>query len=66
MWIPLGTEEYDLRRGGFGRVEGRGLVSGVPLTAPVSILFDLRGGKVSRQHSYLDHGEALRAAGIAE
>jgi len=49
-----------------GRVEGRGLVSGVPVSAPLAILFDLRGGKISRQRSFLDHGEALRAAGLSE
>jgi len=49
-----------------GRLQGRGLGSGVPVSAPLDILFDLRGGKISRVHSYLDHGEALRAAGLAE
>lgn len=49
-----------------GRLEGRGLVSGVPVSAPLDMLFDLRGGNISRMHSYLDHGEALRAAGLSE
>jgi ketosteroid isomerase-like protein len=49
-----------------GRLEGRGRGSGVPVTAPLDILFDFRGGKISRIRSYLDHGEALRAAGLTE
>jgi ketosteroid isomerase-like protein len=49
-----------------GRLEARGLSSGVPVGAPLNILYDFRDGKISRMHSYLDHGEALRAAGVAE
>ena len=46
--------------------QARGLGSGVPVTAPLDILYDLRDGKISRMHSFLDHGEALRAAGLEE
>jgi ketosteroid isomerase-like protein len=49
-----------------GRLDGRGLLSGVPVTAPLDILCHLRGGKVARMHSFLDHDEALRAAGLTE
>jgi ketosteroid isomerase-like protein len=49
-----------------GRLEGRGLASGVPVSAPLDILYDLRDGKVSRMHSFLDHDEALQAAGLTE
>lgn len=49
-----------------GRLEGRGRVSGVPVNAPLDILFDFHGGKISRMHSYLDHDEALRDAGLSE
>jgi ketosteroid isomerase-like protein len=49
-----------------GRLEGRGRGSGVPVTAPLDILFDFRDGKISRSRSYLDHAEALRAAGLSE
>ncbi len=49
-----------------GRVEARGLGSGAPVSAPLDILYDLRDGKISRMHSYLDHREALRAAGLEE
>jgi len=47
-----------------GRLEGRGRSSSVPVSAPLDILYDLRDGKISRMHSYLDHSEALRAAGL--
>jgi hypothetical protein len=36
------------------------------LDIQLSILYDLRDGKVARMHSFLDHGEALRAAGLEE
>jgi len=48
-----------------GRLDARGLISGVPLSVPLDVLYDLRDGKISRMHSYLDHGEALRAAGLS-
>ena len=49
-----------------GRLEARGLGSGVPVSAPLDILYDIRDGQISRMHSYLDHSEALRAAGLEE
>jgi ketosteroid isomerase-like protein len=49
-----------------GDLKGRGRLSGVPVTSPLDILFDFRGGKISHSRSYLDHGEALRAAGLSE
>jgi ketosteroid isomerase-like protein len=48
-----------------GRLEGRGRGSGIPVDAALAVLYDLRDGKISRMHSYLDHGEALRAAGLS-
>jgi ketosteroid isomerase-like protein len=49
-----------------GRLEGRGRVSGVPVNAPLDILYDFRGANISRMRSFLDHEEALRAAGLSE
>ncbi len=49
-----------------GRLQARGLGSGVPVTTQLDILYDLRGGKISKMHSFLDHGEALRASGLEE
>jgi ketosteroid isomerase-like protein len=49
-----------------GRIEGRGRGSGVPVNSPMGAVIDFRGGKVWRARSYLDHAEALRAAGLTE
>jgi ketosteroid isomerase-like protein len=49
-----------------GRIEGRGRESGVPVYSPYAVIYDFRGGKISRLRSFLDHGEALRAAGLSE
>jgi ketosteroid isomerase-like protein len=49
-----------------GRIEGRGRGSGAPVGAPIDILYELRLGKISRMHSFLDHDAALRAAGLSE
>ncbi len=49
-----------------GRLDGRGRLSGAPVSAPLDILYDLRGGGITRMHSYLDHAEALKAAGLEE
>jgi ketosteroid isomerase-like protein len=49
-----------------GRFEGRGRDSGILVDSPQGIIYDLRGGKISRIRAYLDHGEALRAAGLEE
>jgi ketosteroid isomerase-like protein len=67
-FLALGSEFRDLgdRVLWRGRLEGRGRGSGVPVSAPLDILYDVRAGKVSRMHSFLDHDEALRAAGLAE
>ena len=49
-----------------GRTEGRGRGSGVQVDSPIGVVFDFRDGKMSRVRAYLDHGEALRAAGLSE
>jgi hypothetical protein len=42
----------------------------VPVTeasaSPFGTVIEFRDGKISRSHSYLDHGEVLWAAGLAE
>ncbi len=67
-FLALADEYRDLgdRVLWLGRLEARGRSSGVPVSAPLDILYDLRDGKISRMHSYLDHGEALQAAGLSE
>jgi ketosteroid isomerase-like protein len=49
-----------------GRMEGLGRGSGVPVEAPLGAIFEFRNGKISRMRAYLDHAEALRAAGLSE
>jgi ketosteroid isomerase-like protein len=49
-----------------GRLEGRGVGSGVPVDASLGMVFDLRGGMISRIRGFLDHAEAMRAAGLSE
>lgn len=51
---------------GLGRIEGRGLGSGVELDAPMAIIVDFRDGKIARTRTYLDQSEALRAAGLSD
>jgi ketosteroid isomerase-like protein len=65
---PLGEEFRDLgdRVLMLGRIDGQGKGSGVPVGAPLGWVVDFRGEKVSRIRAYLDHAEALRAAGLAE
>ena len=64
----LVDDVHDLGDGALvlGRTEGRGRASGVQVDAPIGIVFDFRRGKVSRVRAHLDHGEASRAAGLAE
>jgi ketosteroid isomerase-like protein len=47
-----------------GRLEGRGVGSGVPVDAALGMVFDFRDGLISRIRGFLDHAEALRAAGL--
>ena len=49
-----------------GRFEGRGKGGGAPVDAQLAAVVDFRDGKLSRGRVDLDHGEALRAAGLAE
>jgi ketosteroid isomerase-like protein len=64
---PLPGEYRDLgdRVLALGRLEARGRGSGVPVDSPWAGVFDLRAGEVSRIRTYLDHGEAMRAAGLS-
>jgi ketosteroid isomerase-like protein len=49
-----------------GRAEGRGRGSGVPVDTSHGFVVELSGDKMSRVRTYLDHDDALRAAGLAE
>jgi ketosteroid isomerase-like protein len=48
------------------RVEGRGAGSRGLVDAAMGQIFAFRDGKIARVRTYLDHGEALRAAGLPE
>jgi len=64
----LGGEFRDLgdRVVVLGRTEGRGRGSGVQVDSPLAMVFDFLETKMSRVLTYLDHGEALRAAGLSD
>jgi ketosteroid isomerase-like protein len=47
------------------RMEARGRGSGAPVAGRQTVIFDVCDGKISRVRAYLDHDEALRAAGLA-
>jgi ketosteroid isomerase-like protein len=47
-----------------GRLKTRGRGSGVPVDSPWGGVFDMRDGEVWRIRTFLDHDEALRAAGL--
>ena len=48
-----------------GRIEGRGRGSRAWIDSPTGTIFEFLNGKMSRVRTYLDHGEALQAAGLA-
>jgi ketosteroid isomerase-like protein len=47
-----------------GRQEARGRASGVPVDAPIAMIWEFRGDRISRVRSYTDRGEALKAVGL--
>ncbi len=65
---PMPEEYRDLgdRVLALGRLRTRGRASGAPSDSPWGGVYDVRGGRVSRIRTFLDHGEALRAAGLSE
>lgn len=46
-----------------GGLRGHGKNSGATVDSSLGMVFDLRGEQISRIRGYLDHAEALRAAG---
>jgi ketosteroid isomerase-like protein len=70
-WDEFHTIAEDFRDVGdhvlvLGRAEARGRGSGVELVAPVALVLEFRSNRISRARAYLDHAEALRAAGLFE
>ena len=74
VWDVLGDTSFefpDIRDVGdqvvaLGRFSGRGEASGVATEARFAYVVDVKNGKVIRVRSYLDHREALEAAGLRE
>ena len=48
------------------RVEARGAGSGGLVDTKMGQVFDFRDGRIARVRTYLDHGQALKAVGLAE
>ena len=51
---------------GLGHVNVRGGASGLTLDVPVAWVLTVRDGKLATMHGYLDHGEAMEAAGASK
>lgn len=49
-----------------GHFRGRGEASGIEAETPFAYIVDFKHGKAIRVRSYLDHHEALEAAGLRE
>ena len=49
-----------------GRLAGYGRGSGVRIESPLGMLFGFRDRTISQIRGYLDHSEALHAAGLSE
>jgi ketosteroid isomerase-like protein len=49
-----------------GRINARGKGSGAEVESPAAYLVDFRNGKVIEVRTYLDPGQALKAAGLQE
>jgi ketosteroid isomerase-like protein len=69
MWEEIRTVEQEFRDLGervlmLGRLDVRVRSSGVALDSPIGVIFDFRDGKILRMRAYLNHDEALRAAGL--
>ncbi|MGH2702839.1 MAG: nuclear transport factor 2 family protein [Actinomycetota bacterium] len=74
VWEVLGDNRFefpDIRDAGdrvvaLGHFSARGEASGVPTETPFAYVADFKHGKAIRVRSYLDHHEALEAAGLRE
>ena len=49
-----------------GRIRARGRESGAEIESPLGYVTDFTSGKATQVRGYLDHGEALKAAGLSE
>jgi uncharacterized protein len=70
-WESFRFEATDLRDLGdrilvLGEVEGRGRASGIQVDDRWAMLVDLEDGRISSVRGFLDHREALEAAGLRD
>ena len=49
-----------------GLIRARGRESGAEIESPLGYVTDFTSGKATQVRGYLDHGEALKAAGLSE
>jgi ketosteroid isomerase-like protein len=49
-----------------GRIRTRGKASGVVTESPLGYVAEFKNGKATRLHTYLEPGEALKAAGLSD
>jgi ketosteroid isomerase-like protein len=65
---PVPDEYRDLgdRVLGLGRLRTQGRNSGAVVEAPWAGIFDFRGAKIFRIRTFLDHPQAIEAAGLTE
>ena len=49
-----------------GRIRARGKVSGAEIESPIGSVVELKNGKAIRVWTFLDHNEALDAAGLSK
>ncbi|MGA8803916.1 MAG: nuclear transport factor 2 family protein [Solirubrobacterales bacterium] len=70
-WAELPIELTEIRDLGerivaIGHLRGRGKQSGAELESSIGYVVEFKNGKVIRMDDYLDHQEALEAAGLSE
>jgi ketosteroid isomerase-like protein len=63
---PSELIEFGDRLMSIGRMRMRGLSSGVPVDTEWAAIFTIFDGRVTREQIFLDHAEALQAAGLSE
>ena len=68
-WARLTVEPDELHETGdvvvfLGRAVGRGVGSGADVEMPLAFVAQFRGARIAEVSTFLDHGEALAAAGI--
>jgi ketosteroid isomerase-like protein len=71
MLEDIRFEVTDYREAGerivaIGKVRGRGKGGGTPVEVPLALVYAFEDDRIARVEEYLDHNEALEAAGLWE